>query len=171
MRKRLRSHVWLELSDESLRLSADTGRLAFRHRGLEKPSEAGFTPPLSGSVERGERNISVVTILRLAQALDLDPGTLVSGLEHPQTSLPNSTHGRERGRARHRKHRYSHGPQAAPGAGCPRRICSVPPLTTSRSRVAEVNRPARPSGAVFPPVVYVTPPCQDLVRYRVAPDH
>lgn len=33
-----------------------------------------------GSVERGERNVSLKNILRLAAALAMDPGALVSGL-------------------------------------------------------------------------------------------
>lgn len=33
-----------------------------------------------GSVERGERNISLVNIVRLAAALSVDPGELLRGL-------------------------------------------------------------------------------------------
>lgn len=33
-----------------------------------------------GSVERGERNVSLVNILRLAKALNEDPGKLLAGL-------------------------------------------------------------------------------------------
>jgi transcriptional regulator with XRE-family HTH domain len=33
-----------------------------------------------GSVERGQRNISLVNIVRLAAALGVDPGDLVEGL-------------------------------------------------------------------------------------------
>ena len=33
------------------------------------------------SVERGERNISLVNILRLAQGLKMDPAVLVKGLK------------------------------------------------------------------------------------------
>lgn len=32
------------------------------------------------SLERGERNVSLVNILRLAKALDVDPARLVGGL-------------------------------------------------------------------------------------------
>jgi transcriptional regulator with XRE-family HTH domain len=34
-----------------------------------------------GSIERGERNLSLRNILRLAAALDVDPGELTRGLE------------------------------------------------------------------------------------------
>lgn len=33
-----------------------------------------------GSVERGERNVSLDNILRIAEALGVDPGELVTGL-------------------------------------------------------------------------------------------
>ena len=33
-----------------------------------------------GSVERGERNVSLFNILRLAKALKVDPGELLAGL-------------------------------------------------------------------------------------------
>jgi transcriptional regulator with XRE-family HTH domain len=36
-----------------------------------------------GSVERGERNVSLRNILRIAHALDVDAGTLVSGIAPP----------------------------------------------------------------------------------------
>jgi len=36
-----------------------------------------------GQVERGRRNISLHNLLRLAQALQVDPGELVKGLEPP----------------------------------------------------------------------------------------
>lgn len=41
---------------------------------------AGLHRTYAGSVERGERNVALVNILRLASALDLDPGELVTGL-------------------------------------------------------------------------------------------
>lgn len=42
--------------------------------------ESGHHWTYIGSVERGERNLSLKNILRLAQALDVDPATLVAGL-------------------------------------------------------------------------------------------
>lgn len=34
-----------------------------------------------GSLERGERNVSLVNVVRLAAALDMDPSALVKGLQ------------------------------------------------------------------------------------------
>lgn len=42
---------------------------------------AGLHRNYVGSVERGERNIALVNILRLAGALGVDPGELVAELE------------------------------------------------------------------------------------------
>lgn len=36
------------------------------------------------SVERGERNISLLNILKVAEALGVDPGELVGGLDAPK---------------------------------------------------------------------------------------
>jgi hypothetical protein len=36
-----------------------------------------------GSVERGERNISLLNILTLATVLGVDPGSLVTGITRP----------------------------------------------------------------------------------------
>ena len=44
---------------------------------------AGLHWTYVGSVERGERNLSLLNILRLAAALDVDAGDLVTGLEPP----------------------------------------------------------------------------------------
>lgn len=41
-----------------------------------------------GSVERGERNISLLNILRLAEALTVDAGTLVSQIPAPEPVRP-----------------------------------------------------------------------------------
>ena len=36
-----------------------------------------------GQVERGERNLSLTNLLRIADSLDADPGELVAGLKPP----------------------------------------------------------------------------------------
>jgi transcriptional regulator with XRE-family HTH domain len=41
---------------------------------------AGVDRTYVGSVERGERNLSVLNILTFATALGIDPGELVSGM-------------------------------------------------------------------------------------------
>jgi transcriptional regulator with XRE-family HTH domain len=44
---------------------------------------AGLHRTYVGGVERGERNVSLMNILRLAVALQVDPGDLVTGLPGP----------------------------------------------------------------------------------------
>ncbi|MGI8774472.1 MAG: helix-turn-helix domain-containing protein [Actinomycetota bacterium] len=46
----------------------------------EVAERAGMHFTYVGSVERGERNISLVNIVRLAAALGVDPGELLRGL-------------------------------------------------------------------------------------------
>ena len=41
-----------------------------------------------GQVERGQRNLSLHNLLKLAHGLDIDPGDLVRGLSTPDSSLP-----------------------------------------------------------------------------------
>jgi transcriptional regulator with XRE-family HTH domain len=43
--------------------------------------EVGFHFTYVSSLERGERNVSLRNILKLAQALDTDAGELVSGIQ------------------------------------------------------------------------------------------
>jgi transcriptional regulator with XRE-family HTH domain len=65
---------------------AEFGRRVRRRRGelgltLEQLAErAGMHWTYVGSVERGERNISLVNIVRLARALAIGPEDLVRGL-------------------------------------------------------------------------------------------
>lgn len=42
--------------------------------------QCGLHRTYVGSMERGERNVSLINIVRVAQALQLDPGRLMSGL-------------------------------------------------------------------------------------------
>ena len=43
--------------------------------------DAGIHPTYLSSVERGERNVALINLLRLARALGVDPADLVEGLD------------------------------------------------------------------------------------------
>lgn len=60
----------------SIRSAAGLSQEELAHR-------AGLHRTYVGSVERGERNISLLNILTLATALDVDPGSLVTGMTRP----------------------------------------------------------------------------------------
>lgn len=49
----------------------------------ELGTAAGLHRTYIGGVERGERNVSLMNILRLADGLQVDPGELVTGLPGP----------------------------------------------------------------------------------------
>lgn len=49
----------------------------------ELAHRAGLHRTYVGSVERGERNISLLNILTLATVLGVDPGSLVAGITRP----------------------------------------------------------------------------------------
>ncbi|MCL6092122.1 MAG: helix-turn-helix domain-containing protein [Actinobacteria bacterium] len=53
---------------------------------------SGFHPTFVSSVERGERNVSLMTMLRLAEALKVDPASLVAGLRSVAPSPPARPH-------------------------------------------------------------------------------
>jgi transcriptional regulator with XRE-family HTH domain len=60
-------------------------RVRSRREGLGLTQEglgelAGLHWTYVGSIERGERNLSLLNVLRLAKALKVDPGELVGGL-------------------------------------------------------------------------------------------
>jgi transcriptional regulator with XRE-family HTH domain len=55
-------------------------------------ADAGLHWTFVGQVERGRRNLSLHNILKLAQALRIDPAELVQGLAPPaQTAKPASS--------------------------------------------------------------------------------
>jgi len=60
-----------------------------RHRlGLSQEKlavVAGLHWTFVGQVERGQRNLSLHNLLKLAAALDVDPGVLVQGLRPPES--------------------------------------------------------------------------------------
>lgn len=71
-------------------------RVRHRRRALglsqEKLAErAGLHRTYMGAVERGERNLAVLNILRLAEALAVEPGDLLDGLVAPPNQKGAST--------------------------------------------------------------------------------
>ena len=42
---------------------------------------AGLHRTYVGSLERGERNVALINIVRLGKALGVDPGSLITGIE------------------------------------------------------------------------------------------
>ena len=75
-------------SPRSDALEALGARVRERRHALGLSQEAlgdvsGLHWTFVGQVERGRRNISLHNLLRLAQALQVDPGLLVKGLEPP----------------------------------------------------------------------------------------
>lgn len=56
-----------------------------------------------GQVERGQNNLTLHNILRLAHALDVDPGELVQGLQAPHYEVPPPGSVAEARRAKRRR--------------------------------------------------------------------
>lgn len=63
-------------------------RLSLGWSQMRLAEEAGLHFTYVSSVERGERNISLLNILRLAAALGIDPAVLVTGLAPASTPAP-----------------------------------------------------------------------------------
>jgi len=61
------------------RIRARRAELGLSQEALAE--RAGFHSTFVSSVERGERNVSLMTILRLAKSLGTDPGQLLEGLQ------------------------------------------------------------------------------------------
>ena len=71
------------VAEDSQALREFGSRVREQRRGLSQEGlaeQAGLHRTYIGSVERGERNISLVNILVLAEALDVDAGELVTDL-------------------------------------------------------------------------------------------
>ena len=66
------------------RVRARRQQLGLSQEALADQSELHWT--FIGQVERGHRNLSLHNILRVARALDVDPGDMVRGLQWPTTS-------------------------------------------------------------------------------------
>ena len=70
-------------SGEVLKTFGAKVRLRRRELGFSQEELAGISGlhrTYIGSLERGERNISLANIIRIANALELDPAELVKGL-------------------------------------------------------------------------------------------
>jgi transcriptional regulator with XRE-family HTH domain len=57
------------------------GELGLSQEGLADKAELHWT--FVGQVERGQRNLSLHNLLKLAAALEIDPGRLIEGLTPP----------------------------------------------------------------------------------------
>jgi len=66
-------------SDFGVRVRSARQELGWSQERLAE--ETGLHWTYVSSVERGERNISLLNILKLAQALEMDPGKLIGGLK------------------------------------------------------------------------------------------
>lgn len=81
----------MDEDSQALRVFGTRIRRLRQQRGLSQEGLAeasGLHRTYVGSVERGERNISLVNILRLAMTLSTDAGELVTGLELTGSSVP-----------------------------------------------------------------------------------
>lgn len=68
---------------EALRRFGERIRKNRKRKGLSQESlafEAGLDRTYIGGVERGERNISLLNILKVARALGVKPGRLFDGM-------------------------------------------------------------------------------------------
>jgi transcriptional regulator with XRE-family HTH domain len=63
------------------RIRERRGELGLSQEGLADKAELHWT--FVGQVERGRRNLSLHNLLKLAAALEIDPGRLVEGLAPP----------------------------------------------------------------------------------------
>ncbi|HVU60608.1 MAG TPA: helix-turn-helix transcriptional regulator [Mycobacteriales bacterium] len=71
------------LAEFGNRVRARRNELGLSQEGLA--DRAGLHWTFVGQVERGRRNLSLHNLLKLAEALQTDPGALVRGLEPPES--------------------------------------------------------------------------------------
>jgi transcriptional regulator with XRE-family HTH domain len=71
-RHRVTTEVGARVRKRRSRLGLSQEQLAFR---------AGLHPTYISGIERGERNVSLINLVRVAGALEVDPGQLVRGLK------------------------------------------------------------------------------------------
>ena len=64
------------------RIRTRRNELELSQEGLAEVAHLHWT--FVGQVERGQRNLSLHNILKLAVALDIDPGVLLAGLKPPR---------------------------------------------------------------------------------------
>lgn len=69
------------------RIRERRGELGLSQEGLA--DKAGLHWTFVGQVERGRRNLSLHNLLKLAEALETDPGRLVEGLPAPDGAAPD----------------------------------------------------------------------------------
>ncbi|HWC33489.1 MAG TPA: helix-turn-helix transcriptional regulator [Mycobacteriales bacterium] len=69
------------LAEFGARVRGRRNALGLSQEGLADRSGLHWT--FVGQVERGRRNLSLHNLLKLAQALEIDPGKLVEGLAPP----------------------------------------------------------------------------------------
>ena len=69
------------LAEFGARVRARRNELGLSQEGLA--DQAGLHWTFVGQVERGQRNLSLHNLLKLATALDIDPGQLVERLPAP----------------------------------------------------------------------------------------
>ncbi|HVY09955.1 MAG TPA: helix-turn-helix transcriptional regulator [Mycobacteriales bacterium] len=71
------------LAEFGARVRARRNELGLSQEGLADQSGLHWT--FVGQVERGQRNLSLHNLLKLAAALDIDPGELVKDLVPPES--------------------------------------------------------------------------------------
>ncbi len=79
-------------ADFGARVRVRRQELGLSQEGLAHVAHLHWT--FVGQVERGQRNLSLHNLLKLAEGLQIDPGVLVTGLKAPADSRPDPTDAR-----------------------------------------------------------------------------